>query len=211
MAGLTYTIFAGGAAAATTTTTILGTASAGTAGAMGTLVHPDSANFPPIVYESNPDRVLNLDNDVLFGRLASTVLTLSDRKLVSQAETIVDVVTTEVWTASGPKVAMTTLFFRLLYEYYVNPPAFSAFAQEYIQWTPAYRNAKTYNVQIIDLTVGGSNDPLGRFDVSDEIPPGGVNDGGDTQHGVDVLTGGVRAGMVDRTVALQMKIVGKVV
>lgn len=207
--GRTYTIFPSSAPAETTSTTILGTASAGTAGARGLLTHPDSATFPPITYEVNPDRVINLDNEALPGRLSQTILTLSDRKLVSFTESLSDVVCTEIWQASGPKIAMTTAFWRLLYEYYRNPPPFDQFNQTYIQWSPAYRTDKVYNVQIIDLLTGGAADPLQRFDLSDEIPLGGTTGGGDTPHGIDEVTGGIRAGMVDRSVFLSMKVVSE--
>jgi len=202
-----------GTPAASATLTLIGTASAGTAGAPGTLTHPDSTNLPAITYEVNPDRVFNLDNEVLKSQYSSTILTLADRKLVQFSGNLSDMLVTEVWIGSGGKAAMTASFFRQLYEYYVNPPDFDASAQEYIEWAPAYRSTKVYQVQIVELSVGGGPgaDPSQRFDVSDQIIPGGRENGGDTMHGIDaILPSGVRAGLVDQSVSLQMKIIAEV-
>lgn len=212
MASRTFVIGLG-TPAASATITLLGTSSAATAGARGTLTHPDSANFPIITYEVNPDRVVNLDNELLVSQFSSTMLTLADRKLIQFDGNDADTLVTEVWSASGAKVAMTAAFFRQLYEYYRNPPAFDAVSQTYITWTPAYRNTNSYQVQIVDFTVGGGPgaDPAQRFDVSDQLIAGGREDGGNTQHGLDtILTPGVRAGLVDLSVFLQMKIIAEV-
>jgi hypothetical protein len=60
----------------------------------------------------------------------------------------------------------------------------------------------------VSLTCGGSE---GSFDVSDQIVPGGREQGGDTMHGVDaLLPAGTLAGLVDLSVVLQMKIIAEV-
>lgn len=202
-----------GTPAATATITLIGTASAGTPGALGTLTHPDSANFPVVTYESNPDRVFNLDNEALISQFTSTIVTLADRKVVQFDGNLADTLVTETWTGSGQIAAMTAAFFRQLYELYVNPPVFDPISQTYIQWAPAYRSTKVYNVQITDLSVGGGpgSEPAQRFNVSDQIIPGGREDGGDTMHGLDaILPSGVVAGLVDLSVSLQMKIISEV-
>lgn len=206
-----YEIFQGSPVEAADSTTILGTGSAGTPGAARRLVHPDSDNIPPLSYPLNPDRTFNLDNEVLRVPFSSTVLTLSDRKLVRFEGNLADAVVTEVWIADGVKASMPTFFFRLLYEFLANPPAFDPITPDFIQWEPRDRSGKVYNVQIIDLSVGQSpgGDVLQKFDVNDGIVPGGASDGGDTQHGLDAFddAGG---GVMDRTVFLQMKVVSEV-
>lgn len=213
MPSRTYTINQGAAATVSPSVTILGTSTAGTAGARRRLVHPDSANFPAVVYELNPDRTFNLDNIALPAQFSTTILTLSDRKLVQFDGNLEDVLVTEVWEANGGKAAMTTAFWRELYELYRNPPDFDPFLQTYLQWEPADRSDKVYQVQIVNFTTGSSpgGDPAQQFNVSEIIPPGGREDGGDTQHGLDaILPSGVRAGLVDQSVFLQMKIIAEV-
>ncbi len=205
-----YQIFQG-PVAATPTVTILGTASAGNQAAPGVLVHPDAANFPPITYPLNPDRVVGLDNEALVAPIGATVLTLSSRILNQFGSFLSDVVVTETWEASGSKV-LPTFFARLLFEYFANPPAFAAVNPTFIQWSPSYRTNKTYNVQIIDFTIGGApgGDPTQRYDWTDVKPAGGKDVAGcDSQHGFDVfdLAGG---GFTDRSYFLQMKIVSEV-
>lgn len=209
MSSRIYPIFQGPVAAAPTAI-ILGTASAGTPGAPRTLTHPDSATFPPIVYSLRPDRTLGLDNEVLVAPVGATVLTLSSRLLNAFGGNLSDQVVTEIWTAEGVKAPMPTFFFRLLFEYFANPPAFAQ-PEVFIQWAPADRSTKTYNVQLVDFTVGGGpgGDPTQRYDVDDKLLAGGKDDGGDTRHGLDEFddAGG---GIMDRTVTLVLKVVSEV-
>lgn len=205
----TFSIFQGPVAAAPTAI-ILGTASAGDQAAPGVLAHPDAANFPPITYPLNPDRVVGLDNQVLVAPTGATVLTLSSRIFNQFGAFLSDQLITEVWEASGSKV-LPTFFARLLFEYFANPPAFAAVNPTFIQWTPAYRSDRTYNVQVVNFSIGPApgGESTQRYDWIDVIPAGGVGGGCDAQHGFDAfdVAGG---GFFDRSMFLQMKVVSEV-
>lgn len=212
MASRVYEIFAGTPATASQVVTFIGTGSAGTPGAARILTHPNSL-LAPITYLTNPDRSLNLDNVVLSAPLISTALTLEDRKVFRFESNLADTIVTEVWEASGPKAAMVAAQFRLFYEYWINPPPFDAVNQTYIQWEPRDRNALKFNVEIVNLSVGGGGrgggDTSAQFDLNEIIPKGGVNDGGDTFMPLDSFDDS-GSGLVDRNVVLQMKIVSQV-
>ncbi len=211
MATQIYEIMQGSPTIVGSTLSILGTGSAGTPGAKHILTHPTAA-LAPITYITNPDRILNLDNEVLISPLIATVLTLEDRKVFRFEGALADTIITEIWVASGPKVAMLTAQARLLYDYWRNLPVFSPTTPVFIQYQPRSRNAKTYNVEIISLSIGGGGgggDTSGQFDLTDVRPPGGLADGGDTVEpfqGLDLA----QSGVVDRTVTFQMKIVSEV-
>ena len=206
-----YEIMQGTPTVVSSTLSILGTGSAGTPGAKHVLTHPTGA-LAPITYITNPDRILNLDNEVLISPLIATVLTLEDRKVFRFEGALADTIVTEIWVASGPKVSMLTMQARLLYDYWINQPVFSPTTPVFIQYQPRSRNAKTYNVEIVSLSIGGAGgggDTSRQFDLTDVRPPGGLADGGDTVEpfqGLDLA----QSGVVDRTVTLQLKIVSEV-
>lgn len=210
MASTIYTIFAGSAASASVGPTLLGTAAAGTAGAKRILTYPAPAvGLPPIVYPIGPNQTTNLDNTVLLSPTVQTRLTLSTRNVNFQAGNLSDALITEEWAAVNG-VSMPTFFFRLLYEYFVNPPPFDAVNPTFITWAPADRNAKVYNVILVSLTTDSRDqDPTHRYNVRDQILAGGVADGGDTQHAMDDFDA-AGGGLMNKSVFLQMKIVGEV-
>lgn len=138
--------------------TLISVAQDGDPGANRILTHPDSANFAPITYFRNPDSTSNLDNEVLTSPDAQTVKTSSSTKLIRQEGLLVDVVCEENWAGQeNRRAAMPTFMFRQLYEYLINPPAFSSTAQTFIEWQPRDRSLKTYNVELFKLTVGSGS------------------------------------------------------
>ena len=138
--------------------TILSVGQDGDPAASGLLTHPDSANFPAIAYSRNPDFTTNLDNLVLTAPSARLVKTGSSSKLVRSEGLLVDVICEETWGGQeGRRAAMPTFLFRQLYEYLVNPPAFSATAQTYIVWAPRYRSLLSYNVHLFEIVVGSGS------------------------------------------------------
>lgn len=207
-----YTIAQGNPTVAGQTLTLLGTGTAGTPGAKHVLTHP-TAGLAPLTYISNPDRILNLDNDVLVSPLITTALTLADRKVFRFEGFLADTIVTEIWIAGGTKMAMLAAQARLLYEYWINVPDFDPVSPVYVQYQPRSRNAKTYNVEIVSLSIGsgggGGGDTTRQFDFTEIIPPGGVKDGGDTLEPLENLDDS-QSGLVDRTVVLQMKIINEV-
>lgn len=157
------------------TTTIIGSQTQGTPNALRVLTHPDAANFPAISYYRNPDEDYNIDNDVLFAPITTVTLTQGSTRLTRHTRALEDVIVTEVWTTRlGLSMPVATA--RLMYEYFVNPPAFSSdpLLQTYITWQPRDKNDFTYNVEIVDMQVGGGEENR-QFKMSTVNDPGGAN------------------------------------
>lgn len=192
---------------ASTQVTFLGIGTQGDVAAKRRLVHPDT-DLAPIVYWGNPTRSINIDNDVLKHPISAVITTLGSTRVVRFERGTDDVVVQEIWTGSDQEAAMPSFFLRQLYEYLNNPPAFSSSAQTYIQWLPRDRNAKTYNVEIISLRVGGGGRSDAAFDFVDVRARGGTFKGGDYQNPLDGLSV-LETGLVDRTVTLRMRVVSE--
>ena len=185
------------------------------------LTYPDvdgdgNPDLIPIDYFSNPNRTINFDpaNGVLPALISRVERMATGSKVIQFEETENDVVVTETWTArQGQTFSTITAFFRQLYEYYINPPAFAASDQKYIQWYPRDNDDSVYNVIIHRLTLGGGDQNNQRFDMKDFIPKGSTSDpiNPANYRGVlDGVAGSTVTGVLDRTVQLQMKIVNKV-
>lgn len=197
-----YTIGAGTPAIATSTLTFLGTGTAGTPGAMRILTHPDGANFAPIIYFSNPDESVNIDNDVLTHPIVTTVQTLSSRVTTRFEQGIDDILVGELWFGGGRRASMPTSFLRKLLEYMFNAPT----AGTFVTWQPRDLNDFTYNVTLVSLLVGGR---LGELEVVDVIDLGGKYDGGSIENALDSIDT-VRTGLVPKQIKLTMKIESQV-
>lgn len=167
-----YQIQQGVAVEAVAEVQLLPSGSTGVAGALRRLVHPDGGLLPPLVYYRNPDRTFNFDNDVLRHPITSVTRTLSSSRTVRFEEVTEDVIVTERWEAGGG-LSMPGFMFRQLYNYLVNPPAFSAVAQTYIIWEPRDETDDTYEVEVIGLQVGSGP---GRFSIKKHVARGGASD-----------------------------------
>ena len=198
-------IQAGAATVATTTITFLGIGSDGTYGAKRILTHP-TTSLAPITYFSNPDRTLGMDNDALFHPITNAVLTLGTTRVVRFETGVDDVIATEIWEGEDGRASMPTFFLRQLYEYLINPPAFSELTPVYIQWEPRERNARVFNVEFLSLSVGGSGES--QFDLVDLRDLGGKFKGGTALNALDGLNA-TETGLVDREVRLRMRIVSE--
>lgn len=199
-----YEIFEGEAAVAEEEITFVPIQSAGTPNAQRTLTHPNSL-LAPIVYFCNPTRTINFDQDTLEAPITSVERMLTG-SVVTRFETSEnDVVITERWAAEAGNFSMPAFFFRELYEYLINPPAFAAVNQEYIQWAPNDRTTDVYNVILTRLVVGGGQENNQLYDVRDFRP----NFTGDIASPVDFIDDAT-TGLLDRSVILQFKIVNKV-
>ena len=174
------------------------------------LVHPDPEVQAPLLYFSNPDRTINMDNEVLAAPITSVVRALTGSAVIRFDRTLADVVITEVWTASAEKYAIPAFFARQLYNYLLSPPVFNPVVPVFVQWTPQDKNAKTYNVELLALAIGSGSG--GGFDFTEFIPPG---TGATQQAGpLDVVDAAFEvdgSGLVDRPVAFSFKIVSEVV
>jgi hypothetical protein len=199
---LTFPVLIGSPVTATAGVVIVDSESAGVLGALRILTHPDTSNFPPLTYWGNPLRTTNLDNDVLYVPDVSTVETLGTTQVLRYERAIDDVIVSESWPGSDNQLSMPSSFFRNLYELLINQPDVG----EYITWQPRDRNLNTYNVAILDLTVGGKTAEL---DVIDFKPAGGLAAGGSIPLPGET-TEPVVTGYVDREVVLKMKIISKV-
>jgi hypothetical protein len=197
--------------------TFLGIGSAGDPDACRLMTHPNNfvaAALAPITYTVgpycfNPTRVLNLDNAVLNHPITSAPLTIGGRKVVRFETSQSDVIITEIWEGSNEKASMPTALFRQFKEYLDNPPPLDVSAPEFIIWEPRDRNQLSYEIELLDLSVGGGaaggNDT--RFDVVDLRGPGGIFRGGTIENATDGLNT-IATGLIDRTVTLRFRIVG---
>ncbi len=211
----------GVAAVAEEEVTFLGIGSAGERTACRLMTHPNnfvsSVALAPItytvgVYCFNPNRTLNLDNEILNHPITSAPLTIGGRKVVRFETSQTDVIVTEIWEGNNQKASMPTALFRQFKEYIDNPPVVNVSAPEFIIWEPRNRNERAYEIELLDLSVGGGgaggNDT--RFDVLDLRGPGGLSEGGTFENATDGLNI-LPTGLIDRQVTLRFRIVGIVV
>lgn len=207
-----YQIFAGAPVTVDEEVTILGLGPTGDATLRRRLVHPDSENFEPILYWSNPDRTFNLDNEVLRAPITAVLRALEGSAVTRFDELVADVIITEVWVGTEQKFSMPAFVFRQLYEYLINPPAWAPAAPVYIQYSPQDKNPKTYNVELLRLAVGSAGDPSQLFDVTEFFPVGqGAGQAqADPLESLDEAFANEGSGLLDRTVILQMKVVSEV-
>lgn len=189
--------------------TFLGVGSDGDPSACRRLVFPSSVTtlLAPITYTVaglcwNPSTTLNLDNVVLPQPRTQVIKTLGTTRLVTFGEGEDDVIVTEIWEAGRGGASMPTSLFRLIYEYWVNQPDFQQTGQQYIQWEPRDRNERTYQVEIVSLSVGGS----GVLNVRD-IRDSGGSVLGNAEFGVAPSN----TGWIDEDVTLELRIVAEVV
>jgi len=188
----TWTILPASTASATSTITLVESATAGTPGALRTLTHPDSANFPAVTYSCNPDRTVNFDQDVLFPPTTQKLKTLGTTQVFVEANQLDDVTVTEIWTGTDTKTRMIASFFRRLYELAINPPAVGT-PEQFIVWAPADRTTDTYNVIITGVRLGGTDIDFKEW-------------GSYAAGTLDT----VETGLLDRTLELDLKIVSKI-
>ena len=194
--------------------TVLGTATAGTTGACRRLVFPTgvvdgngtSVVLAPITYGVanrgtclNPTRTLNMDNCDLVRPRVEVFKTEGSTRLVRFEETTADVLVTEIWEPRGG-ASMPTSFFRLLYDYFFNAQFIDSVAGPFIQYEPQDKNAKTFDVDMVDLRVGDD------FEINDIL-------GGDPSattpdyDNVLSLVSPVPTGLIDREVRLVLRLI----
>lgn len=190
-----WEILEGDAQEATATITLVSAESAGTTGALTTLTHPDTTNFPIVTYNRNPDRRVNFDQEPLFPPTAETLRTLGTTQVFSTANAIDDVIVTERWNAANGTASMSAAQFRRIYELIVNQPT-PADPEVFVQWQPADRTTRTWNVVLVNLRLGAGNGQLDFKEVG--LFSAGTLDA-------------VATGLLDRQVELDLKIVSEVV
>jgi hypothetical protein len=174
--------------------TIVDAASAGNPSALRTMTHPDSANFPIVTYNKNPDRTINFDQTPLPTPSSGTFRTLGTTQPFVTQNFLDDVIVTERWEAPSGTAPMTTAQYRRMYELTINPPA-AADPEVFLQWAPADRTVTVYNVVILAVRVGGTD---GKMDVKDNgLYSAGVLDA-------------VATGLLDRVVEWDFLLVSEV-
>lgn len=205
-----YQILQGLPITATPSVQLLPSGITGTRGSLCRLVHPESDDWPPIVYYRNPDRRFNFSTDYMRHPLISVIRTASSSKLLRFEEVVEDVIVTEVWNAGGG-LSVPLFMVHQIYEYLNNPPAFSALAQEYIIWEPRDETDDTYWVQMVGAQVGGGSP--GAFNMKRWWARGGPNDPW-TPGPIDTPTDTMDVSpnpLIDQPLVLAMRIIGKVV
>jgi hypothetical protein len=116
-------------------------------GGTGRLSHP---TFGVYDYEIAPDEWVNLDSSILYPPIWQHTRTLSGTASTRWAGEIMDVEVTERW---ANKVAVRAAQFRMFVDMWRNPPATGE-----IVWSPNYVTSNSYNVQIVNVSTGGSKD-----------------------------------------------------
>jgi hypothetical protein len=185
--------------------------SAGTRRALRRMVHP-TAGIVPIVYWSNPDKTMNLDNDVLAHPITAAILALSGTKVQRFERETEDIIITEIWQADQGRFSMPTSFARELWNYLHGEPEYAPLAPQYIQWQPRDRNDYTFNVELLSLRIGQGSGESDFFDILDFRPSGGIYDperGGEVMGIIDDLST-EETGLVDAEVRLQFRVVNRV-
>jgi len=214
MAGETLiTIQQGDPVAIEATVQFLGIGSAGDPDACRRMTFPDAASplIPDLIYSSfglcaNPTRTFGIDNDVLLAPNAEAIRTLGSTRVVRFETTIADAIITEVWETASAGASAVTALFRQFYDYWINQSLLSS--TQWITWEPRDRNALTYQIEILDLSVGGS---LGerQFDVQDFRDSGGLSGGGSIENALDGANT-LPTGYLDRDMTLRFRVVGTV-
>lgn len=189
----TWEILAGESVTLSSTIILVSAASAGTIGALRTMAHPDSANFPLVTYNRNPDRTTNFDQVPLAPPASRLLRTLDTTQIFVTPNSIDDVLVTETWVGSDTRASMTAAQFRRMYELAINPPTLVD-PEVFLVWSPNDRSIQAYNVVIADIRIGGSS---GKLDLKEL----GSFAAGDLDS--------VATGIVDRTVEWDLKIVSE--
>ena len=203
MASRLYTILQGSPAAASSTLQLLPTGLGGTQGALRRLVHPDTTNFPAVVYYTNPTREVNFDAEVQLTPIVQVIRTLTGSRVIRFDELEEDVVVQEIWEPAGG-LSMPVFFYRQLKELAINQPAFSSTSQQFTVWEPRDRTADTWRVQVLDCFCPSFKHYRDRGGPNDANVPGTILTPSDTTD-----ANGPTA-FLDQTVTLTMRIVEKV-
>lgn len=198
--GRAYEIFEGVETPVEETLTLLGTGTTGDPDAKRVLTHPDSENWPPIPYQRNPDKTSFLDNDILYPPKTAAVETEDTTGVIRHESNLSDKVIEEIWFGGDKRASVETWFFRLLYEYLLNPPEIDYSSQTYITWQPRDKNTYTYNLVLMSLNAGGE----GQMWVTDLVPQQGDIGGGMQDSDVP------GSGVLLEEMRLRFKIVSKV-
>lgn len=144
---------------ATTTTTqfqIVAPGAQGSPAALRTLLHPDPGS-PLLTYQRNSDRIINFSTVPLAVPNGDTKKTQGTTLPFLNANSVSDVLITEIWLAPRGQASTTGAFMRRLYELFINPPSFVPGAETFVIWSPndLVDDGRQWNCVIMDLRVGG--------------------------------------------------------
>jgi hypothetical protein len=119
------------------------------------MTHPSFAEESGVgiyTYDSNPDETHNFH--IVPARRVETIVqkTISSSILVRQPENDEDVIVTEIWTGGGNKLSILADQYRTFYNFWVTIPEVG----EYIVWEPKDITTDTYQIEIVDVQLGGT-------------------------------------------------------
>jgi hypothetical protein len=109
--------------------------------------------YPPISYETNPDKWTNFDSTPMTDRpQVKAEMTLESVQIAHWKGYMPDKPVIEYWSGSDSRSRVTADFIRRLYEYFIDPPE-----GDYITWCPHDRTEQAYKIKIEAVTVGGTD------------------------------------------------------
>jgi len=107
----------------------------------------------PLQYPDNPDVTENFIDRPLTARpLAKAQMTIEDTHFARWPGYLKDQPVREIWKGSDKVARMSAYFLRRFIEYFFNTPPSGR-----ITWSPKDISDKTWEIEIISLTVGGAN------------------------------------------------------
>jgi hypothetical protein len=103
-------------------------------------------------YLANPAQTLNFHGSPMRRMETSVLKTIGGTILVRHPEVEDDVIISEVWPGGGDTVSMPAEQFLTLYNFMNTLPAIG----EYLTWEPREVSSDSYQVELVDLTIGGT-------------------------------------------------------
>jgi hypothetical protein len=109
--------------------------------------------YPPIIYESNPNKWENFDSSPMTDRpQVKAEMTIGSVQVVHWKGYVPDKPIKEYWMGSENKSSVSAYFMRRLYEFFVDPPD-----NDYITWWPKDRTEQGYKIKLEGVSIGGQD------------------------------------------------------
>jgi hypothetical protein len=116
-------------------------------------LHYPGDKYPPIIYDSIPDKWENFDSAPMTDRpQVKADMTLSSVQVVHWKGYTPDKPIREYWLGSDTTSRVPAYFLRRIYEYFIDPPE-----NDYITWWPKDRTEQGYKIKIESVSIGGQD------------------------------------------------------